>query len=153
MVRPMARQKPHFAKPDRLKLLVQSVLSDNLIKKQYRVDWGSKNATKRFPRFEGHCYAASEAYWFLRGGERSKLQPKQLTREDDDGKRWSHRWLETPQGEIVDLTLAKGEESKMKNYPYDQGRDRPFLKSGGAVSVRALEIVERVERARNLRLT
>jgi hypothetical protein len=148
----MPRRGPRFAEPDPLKLLVQSVLSDNLIKKQYRVDWSRGNAARRLPRFEGHCYAASEAYWFLRGGERSSLQCKQLTLEDDDGRAWSHRWLETPDGEIIDLTIAKGEERKMKSYPYDEGRNLGFIKSKGAVSVRAQEIVDRVERARKLRL-
>lgn len=141
-------KRPRFAKRDSLQLLVQSVLSDNLVKRQYRVDWSQKNAAKRYPRFEGHCYAATEAYWMLRGGDRSGLQPKQLTL---DG--WSHRWLETPDGEIIDLTIAPGDELKMKAYPYQEGRNRGFMKSKGKVSARAQEIIDRVERARQLRLT
>jgi hypothetical protein len=139
--------RPKFVKPDRHKRVVQSVLSDNLIKPEYRVDWDSR-AAKRLPRFEGHCYAATEAYWHLKGGERSGLVVKQRT--DDDGS--SHWWLETADGSIIDLTIADGEERKMKFYPYDEGRDLSFMKPRGrAISARAQEIVDRVDRARLLR--
>lgn len=145
----MARAQPRFAKPDKLKLLVQSVLSDNLVKPQYRVDWSDKGQAKHCPRFEGHCYAASEAYWFLRGGKESGLRTKQLSL-DDGG---SHRWLETGDGEIIDLTIGADEERKMKHFPYEEGRNRPFITGKGEISVRAQEIVDRVERARERRLT
>jgi hypothetical protein len=147
----MPRRGPPFAEPDQLKLLVQSVLSDNLIKRKYRTDW-TRNAAKRVPRFEGHCYAACEAYLFLKGGERSGLHPRQLTLEDDAGK-WSHRWLETSDGQIIDLTIGIGDERKMWDYPYEDGRQLGFMPSKGAVSVRAQEIIDRVKRARRLRLT
>jgi hypothetical protein len=141
------RRRPIFAPPDRLKRTVQSVLSDNLIQPKYRVDWNDRGA-RRMPRFEGHCYAATEAYWHLRGGPKSGLRIKQLT--SDDGS--SHRWLETPDGSIIDLTIADGEERKMDSYPYADGRDMPFIKPRGrTISARAREIVERVKRAQALR--
>ena len=136
---------PRFAPPDRLKRLVQAVLSDNLVKSTYRVDWSDRHARK-YPRFEGHCYAATEAYWYLRGGDASGLQPRQRT--DEDG--WSHRWLETADGQIVDLTIADGEERKLKRYPYDEGRNLRFIKSKGPISARAQEVVDRVARAKRL---
>ena len=116
----MARTQPRFAKPDRLKVLVQSVLSDNLVK----------------------------AYWFLKGGKESGLRTMQLTHEGG-----SHRWLETDDGEIIDLTIGTGEERLMRHFRYEDGRDRPFIKGNGEISVRAQEIVDRVERARGRRLT
>jgi hypothetical protein len=145
--RVVPRQRPTFAAPDRLKRLVQSVLSDNLIQPKYRVDWNARDA-RRMPRFEGHCYSATEAYWHLKGGLESGLLIKQLTMDD----RSSHRWLETADGSIIDLTIADGEERKMRSYPYDDGRDMPFIKPRGrAISARAQEIVDRVERAKALR--
>lgn len=40
----------------------------------------------------------------------------------------------------------------MQRYPYSDGRNLPFMKGKGPVSVRAQEIIDRVERARRLRL-
>jgi hypothetical protein len=62
----------------------------------------------------------------------------------------SHWWLQTDDGEIIDITLVDDEVS---SFPYDEGKPKRFLRgsSGGRLSWRAAEIVERVERARGRR--
>jgi hypothetical protein len=115
---------------------VQSVLSEDLALPKYRAGPHA---------LDGHSYAASEAFRYLEGGDESGLQPMHLTHAG-----MSHWWLQTDDGEIIDITLVDDEVS---SFPYEQGKPKRFLRgsSGGGLSWRAAEIVERVERARGRR--
>src|SRR4051794_8289496 len=125
----LRRKRKVYAPTSRLARQVQGVLSKDLILPRYR---GGDC------EFDGHCYAASEAYFHLAGGEASGLQPMQLS---DAGT--SHWWLRTESGDIIDLTM--GPDDGSSDWHYDDGRPRRFLKGNarGGLSWRAAEIVER----------
>src|SRR4051794_41072682 len=107
----LRRKRKVYAPTSRLAKDVQGVLSKDLILPRYR---GGDY------EFDGHCYAASEAYLYL-AGEASGLQPMQLS---DRGT--SHWWLESEKGEIIDLTV--GPDDGRSDWEYDDGRPRRFLK-------------------------
>ena len=83
--------------------------SPDLLKPEYR---GSSN-----PAY-GHCYVATQAYYYLTGGQASEWLP-QVIRIDGYGTHWFAR---NARGEIKDLTA----EQFPFAVPYPQGRGCGF---------------------------
>lgn len=104
---------------------IQSVLSPDLLKKQYRGETG----------VGGHCYAASEACFHMLGGSASGWTPQVY--KSPDG--WTHWWLKHEAGAICDPTA----EQFPYVFPYHLGRGNGYLTK--APSKRAKEILRRVE--------
>jgi len=104
---------------------VRSVLTPDLLRPEYRT--GARRP------YAGHCYAASEAYYHLRGGRLAGFTPMTARHEGE-----SHWWLRGPRGEIIDLTA----EQFAVPVPYGVGRGCGFLT--GTPSRRAQIIIERV---------
>lgn len=71
---------------------IRAVLSDDLLKPEYRDRTGRKPTS-------GHCYAASEALYHRLGGKSAGLTPVQLHHEGD-----SHWYLRTADGSYLDVT-------------------------------------------------
>lgn len=69
----------------------------------------------------GHCYVASEAYFYAMGGEDSDLEVYQLG-YDGGGSHW---FLKRP-GEIVDLSIENPEDGH--GIPYDDATHRAFIR-------------------------
>jgi hypothetical protein len=92
---------------------VQAVLTDDLILPKYR---GGKH------ELDGHCYAATEAYFYLEGRDRQRLRPMHLAE-----KGMSHWWLEQADGTIIDLTGADGDVDVKTEVQTGRGRDRVDL--------------------------
>src|SRR5919106_6246885 len=112
--------KTRLAPADELKREIQAVLDPELIGEGRQSGHG---------RYDGHAYAAAEAYFHLAGGYDSGLRPMQLKHR---GK--SHWWLLDASGRVIDLTLAPRESS---NFPYHRGRRRPFRYTPAGISRRA----------------
>lgn len=112
-----------------LSTLVLTNLDDSLLKPKYL-------KADKHPLF-GHCYAASEAMFYLLGGKRSCYRSKVL-RLDKDNTHWYLVNLET--GENLDLTAAQFEEPLQ----YENGRGCGFLTS--TPSSRANTILKRVNK-------
>lgn len=76
---------------------IREYLADHpeLLKKEYRGVEG------KHPLY-GHCYVATEAYFYARGGEDSGLEPRTVQHEGT-----THWWLETEDGQIIDLTAEQ----------------------------------------------
>ena len=127
-----ARTKTKLAPADGLKREIQAVLDPSEVKDQHRSGHG---------RFDGHAYAAAEAYFKLAGGYDTGLRPVQLKRR---GR--SHWWLIDESGRVIDLALAPRESS---DFPYDRGVRRPFRHTPAGISQRAQAIVDRVKAARS----
>lgn len=105
----MSIDPQRFAR-DPIARAVREVLftSPDLLKPEYR---GSKN-----PAF-GHCYVATVAYYYLRGGPTSGLKPKVIKHEGG-----THWFLEDARGSVIDLTA----EQFRTPVPYAQGRGCGF---------------------------
>lgn len=105
-------------------------LSDDLLKPDYL-----KNLEMRKSNVYGHCYAASEAMYYLTGGK-SKWTPQQGRCE----VLGSHWWLkEKSTNEIMDLTADQFFSLDLAP-PYGKGKGRGFQNQ----SFRTLEIMKRV---------
>jgi len=95
-----------------------------IAKEKYNADYGS---------VEGHCYVASEAYFYADGGQDSDLLPAC----------WSHEngthWFLRNGDEILDLSIPTVEEARQ--IPHDEGRNRAFI-TGYTPSQRAERINE-----------
>lgn len=76
---------------------IQSVLTADLLQPRYRGVPGTN-------RFFGHCYAASEAYYHVRGAAESGFAPMVL-RLEDGGTHWFLRHVNTDK--IVDITARQ----------------------------------------------
>jgi cytidine deaminase len=76
---------------------IQSVLTPDLLKKRYR-------NVPRKNKLSGHCYAASEAYYHMRGGAESGFVPMVL-RLTGGGTHWFLQHVNT--GKIVDITARQ----------------------------------------------
>lgn len=112
--------------------LIQKVLTPDLLKPEYVKD------NEGNPMY-GHCYAATEALYYLLGGRKSGWHP--CRGKDAEGV--THWWLRNAGGKILDPT-AEQYESVGKKPPYGEGRRGPFLTQ--QPSKRANEIISRVER-------
>ncbi len=67
--------------------------------------------------FSGHCYAASQALYFAMGAKAAGWKPVHLEHEGS-----SHWWLQSPSGEVIDLTS----EQFATPVPYQNGRGMGF---------------------------
>jgi hypothetical protein len=109
---------------------IRKVLSPDLLKKPYREE------NKTNPTF-GHCYAASEALYYLLGGKDAGYTP--MHGRDPQGI--VHWWLRGPGGEILDPTKDQY-TSKDQIPPYNVGVGGGFLTK--TPSERALAIMDRI---------
>ena len=128
--------RPRLAPLDDLARAVQRVLRENPpeIKPEY---------AEGVAQFDGHCYAASEAYFHLANLNGRELQPMQLRRGTS-----SHWWLVDDKGRVVDLTLGRNDRPRPGDdpgYPYEDGVARPFRWTKDGPSRRARHIMEAVE--------
>ncbi|MBS3908071.1 MAG: hypothetical protein KGZ93_00330 [Actinobacteria bacterium] len=112
--------------------LIQEVLSPDLLKSAYVI------INKGNPMY-GHCYAATEALYYLLGGKESGWQP--CRGKDAEGV--THWWLRNADGQILDPTVEQY-TTVGKKPPYASGRNGPFLTQ--QPSKRANEIIARVKR-------
>jgi hypothetical protein len=105
---------------------IQSVLTPDLLKPEWRIDWSPDNP------LHGHCYAASEALYHLLGGKRAGWMATH-----GEG----HWWLENRStGERLDPTAGQYQD---REPPYDMGRRAGFLTK--KPSQRAQTIIDRVK--------
>jgi hypothetical protein len=114
--------------------LIQKVLSPDLLKPAYIT-------INRDNHMYGHCYAATEALYYLLGGKESGWHP--CRGKDTEGI--THWWLSNTAGQILDPTVEQY-TSVGKKPPYLSGRNGPFLTQ--QPSKRANEIMARVKRIR-----
>lgn len=98
---------------------IQKVLTDALLTPKYR-------AKPRVHVTEGHCYAASEALYYLLGGKGSVLVP-QVSSWESNGEKLTHWYLKNSDtGEILDPTVEQFLVKK-EAPPYDKGKGCGFL--------------------------
>lgn len=107
---------------------VVASLSPDLLKPRYRRK--AKGKHKTF----GHCYAASEAVYYLLGGKASGLQPQVMRY----GRRGTHWFL---RHKITGRRLDPTREQFEKPVDYEKGVRCPFLT--GKPSKRASLIMKR----------
>lgn len=110
---------------------IQSVLSEDLLKS----DWKKKISDKDHIT-KGHCYAATEALYYLLGGKDSGYIPQHGRTEEG-----THWWLKNKNGKILDPTAEQFYHIGM-NPPYNKGIDGGFLTN--YPSKRSQEIINRV---------
>ena len=103
--------------------LIQKNLTDDLLKPEYR---RKKN---RRP-FEGHCYVATEAFYYL-WGKNNGWKP--YCNRDSRGTHW---WLEN-NNTVLDLTA----DQFPRGYDYSKGHSQFFISHP---SKRCMELVRRV---------
>lgn len=111
---------------------VRSVLTDDLLKPQYR------DKVDRKPT-SGHCYAASEAIYHMMGGRESGWTPMQVRHEGE-----SHWFLKHQDGTIIDPTADQFDTP----IPYGKAVGRGFLTK--QPSSRAQTIIDRVQKSGTL---
>lgn len=114
--------------------LIESSLSDDLLKPEFR------RKKEQHNRFFGHCYAASEAYYHLRGGKEAGLKPMRMRHAGI-----THWWIDD-NGEVVDITACQFVPLDFPDLDYSKGVGCGFLTKGP--SRRAAEIMRRVGRLR-----
>jgi hypothetical protein len=105
---------------------VREVLTDDLLHPRYR------RLANRRPT-TGHCYAASEALFYLLGGKAAGLQAAVVRHEG--GVHW---FLRLADGTVIDPTADQFATWP----PYDRARGIGFLTPGP--SARAREIIRRL---------
>jgi hypothetical protein len=103
---------------------VRSVLSDDLLKPEYR---GSKHCMK------GHCYVASEALYHLLGGKEAGWIPHTIQHEG--GPHW---YLKHSGGRVLDPTADQFNTP----VPYEKGTGKGFLTK--VPSARTRQVIERM---------
>jgi hypothetical protein len=111
---------------------IQHVLTKDLLTSKYKEI--AKNHT------EGHCYAASEALFYLLGGKHNGFTPQVATFEKNGGK-LTHWWIKDSKGKVLDPTSEQFYASNMTP-PYDVGKNIGFLTK--YPSKRARTIIERI---------
>lgn len=112
-------------------LKIANVLSPDLLKKKYV-------CINKTNFMHGHCYAATEALYYLIGRDESGFAP--IRGKDPDGI--THWWLQNKKtGEILDPTHEQY-TSIGKSPPYESGRYGGFLTN--KPSKRAAEIIRRL---------
>lgn len=115
--------------PDSTAREIRSWLRENpwIAKDKYEAQKGS---------VYGHCYVASEAYFYASGGEESNLDI--YCHSYVDGTHWYLKRENT----WIDLSVES--ESEMVDYPYQEGRRRAFI-TGYNPSQRAITINEELD--------
>ncbi len=126
--------KPELIKIEKLKKLIISVLSDDLLTPKYR-------KLKRHSVTEGHCYAASEALYHLLGGKEAGYTP-QVASWNEGNEKFSHWWIKK-ENIIIDPTSEQF-TSINKEPPYKNGKGAGFLTKNP--SKRAQEIINRINK-------
>lgn len=116
--------------------LIDGALSDDLLKPQFRRKKEEHN------RFFGHCYAASEAYYHLRGGGGAGLKPMRMRHAGVP-----HWWIDD-NGRIVDITADQFVPLDCPPLDYSKGVGCGFLTK--KPSKRAAEIMRRVKQLQGL---
>lgn len=84
----------------------------------------------------GHCYVASEAYFYADGGEDSDLDVYCLSHKDGT------HWFLGNNGEVIDLSIETPQEGE--NIPYTEAQRRAFI-TGYEPSKRAERINEELD--------
>jgi len=114
---------------------IQSVLTPDLLKPKYR-----KMSEGEHPTF-GHCGSATQAAYYMLGGEESGYVP-QVANLGDGTTHWWLRHRDT--GHVIDPTKEQF-TSKGKKPPYDRGRGCGFSNPNPDVpSKRGQEIINRI---------
>jgi hypothetical protein len=114
---------------------IQSVLTPDLLKPKYR-----KMSEGEHPTF-GHCGSATQAAYYMLGGEESGYVP-QVANLGDGTTHWWLRHRDT--GHVIDPTKEQF-TSKGKKPPYDLGRGCGFSNPNPDVpSKRGQEIINRI---------
>ena len=113
---------------------VQNCLSDDLLSKIWK-----EKKTKEDDKTFGHCYAASEALYYLLGGKNGGLTPQ--VGKSESGTHW---WLKDSDGNILDPTADQFYKIG-KIPPYKYGKGCGFLTKNP--SKRAQVIIDRVLRS------
>jgi hypothetical protein len=114
---------------------IQSVLSTNLLSDEYLERWKDGS-----PITFGHCYAATEALWYL-WGRKNHFFPNRVKWTDKNGLENVHWYLRRKSdGEIVDPTMMQFEEYP----PYRLGKPIIFP-SFPKKSKRCKEILRRIK--------
>lgn len=113
--------------------LIQRSLTSDLLKGEY-ANLGSLSPVA------GHCYVASEAYYWLRGGKEAGYVSMHQVHEGV-----SHWWVKNPVGKIIDPTSAQF----VRPVDYAKGRPYAFIcpTSPPHPSARAVVLMERVRAA------
>jgi hypothetical protein len=120
-----------FVEPDETAAEIRQWLREHpeIAKDKYHAERGS---------VEGHCYVASEAYFYADGGEDSDLEVYCLSHEQG-----THWFLKNPErGEILDLSIEAPEDGE--HIPYEQATHRAFI-TGYEPSQRAITINEALD--------
>lgn len=117
-----------------IKSVVQS-LSPDLLKGQY------KNPQKNLHPTTGHCYAASEACYYLLDGKKNNL--KACVAKDGNETHW---WLQAPDGQIIDPTKEQYTSLRI-DPPYQNGKGCGFLtkapsKRASIIMAKAFKILD-----------
>lgn len=107
---------------------IVACLSDDLRRAPYK---GHDN------RLRGHCYVASEALFYLKGGKRAGLKPMFVKHEGAP-----HWFIVDASGIVTDLTAGQFRTP----VPYHLAKGKGFLTA--APSARAAEVIRRVKAAK-----
>ena len=115
---------------------IQSVLTPDLLKGMW-----AKETTNPMA---GHCYAATEALYWLLGGPESEYKPYVLSHKTfpeglDEGE--THWFLRNNVGEILDPTAEQFEDVPIL---YDRGTPNGMMNYPKGGSKRAKEIIRRI---------
>jgi hypothetical protein len=111
-------------------------LSNDLLKSTYKED-SNLNRSSTY----GHCYAASEAFYYLAGGKDNWIPQQGLCPVFG-----SHWWLKNRNdGTLVDVTDEQFYSYNLEP-PYSSGVGRGFQKQ----SLRSIEIISRVLKKLNI---
>jgi hypothetical protein len=94
---------------------IHAVLTPDLVYRDYRHDPGEL--------YEKCCYPMTEAFFHFLGGRSVGLQPMNLVEFDEEGRRWSHWWLQAGSS-VIDLSNRDGRP--LPGFPYEDGRKRNF---------------------------
>lgn len=134
---PAPRVPKHPRQPPRVDRLVgkiQGALSLDLLHPSYR----SSDPDRLYHACLGHCYAATEALYYLYGRE-AGFVPHMFKHQDGT----THWWLAHPEtGQVIDPT-----EPQLDGEPFDYSRGRRHSFLTGKPSRRAAEIIRRVQAA------
>lgn len=103
---------------DNLIIKIQDSLNDSLLTSKYK-------KLNRVSKFEGHCYAASEALYHFLGGKENGYTPVVASWIEND-KKYTHWWIKDKNNNIIDVTANQFYEKNQKP-PYESGKNCGFL--------------------------
>lgn len=128
--------KENVSQYDNLIRKIQSVLTKDLLKGMWNKEFSNPLA--------GHCYAATEALYWMLGGTESDWKTYVLSHLSwpeglDEGE--THWFMRNSKGEILDPTAGQFEGQEIA---YDKGRYNSMMNHPKGGSKRAREIMRRV---------